>query len=265
MAQNSPPSTAIGVYSTAINPLLFFAPFLYMPYTMKRFFTFLLLALVFTAQAQTKSASQSPSLTEGSPDSVGMSAERLARIDKMCEQAVSRGVVPGIVALVARHGTIVYHKAFGLADNATKRELKSDDIFRIASQTKAVTATAVMMLWEEGAFKLDDPISKFIPEFKDPKLLKTYTDPDNYTTEPAKPEITIRHLITHTSGLGYGAIDADERFKAIYKKAGIVDAFSAEPVKLADNVKKLAKLPLHHNPGEKFTYSEGLDVLGYLV
>ncbi len=184
----------------------------------------------------------------------------------MAQRAITAGQVPGLVALVARHGKIVYHKAFGLADNAANRPLKRDDIFRIASQTKAVTATAVLMLWEEGKFRLDDPISKYIPEFKNPQVLKTYNDADGtYTTEPAKSEITIRHLLTHTSGLGYGAIDGDERFKKIYAKAGIKDAFTTEPVLLADNVKKLARLPLHHNPGEHFTYSEGLDVLGYLV
>ena len=95
-----------------------------------------------------------------------MSSERLARIDVICEEAVKKGDVPGIVALVARNGKIVYYKAFGKADNESGREMKKDDIFRIASQSKAITSTAVMMLWEEGKFRLDDPISKYIPEFK---------------------------------------------------------------------------------------------------
>ena len=195
-----------------------------------------------------------------------MSSERLARIDTMCQKAVAEGDVPGIVALVARHGKIVYYKAFGMADNEAKRELKRDDIFRIASQTKAITATAVMMLWEEGKFRLDDPISKYIPEFQNPQLLKTFDNATtNYTTEPAKSEITIRELMDHTSGIGYGAIDGDERFRMIYRKAGIIDAFTTEPISIEENIKKLAKLPLHHNPGEHFTYSEGLDVLGYLI
>ncbi len=195
-----------------------------------------------------------------------MSAERLARIDTMCQQAVSEGTVPGIAALVARKGKIVYYKSFGLADTLTGRKMKRDDIFRIASQTKGVTSTAVMMLWEEGKFRLDDPISKYIPEFKNPQLLKTFDKATtNYTTEPAKGEITIRHLLTHTSGIGYGVIDGDERFRMIYQQAGIRDAFSTDPITIAENIKKLAKLPLHHNPGEKFTYSEGLDVLGYLI
>lgn len=225
-----------------------------------------LLTIALTANCLPRSVNKSPLLSTGSPESVGMSKERLARIDAMCEQAVSQGDIPGVVALVARHGKIVYHKAFGMADNQTSRALKKDDIFRIASQTKAITATAVMMLWEEGKFKLDDPISKYISEFKNPQVLETFQSSDtSYTAVAASGEITIRHLITHTSGIGYGMIDQDESFKMIYHKAGIIDAFTTENISIEANIKKLAKLPLHHNPGEKFTYSEGLDVLGYFI
>jgi CubicO group peptidase (beta-lactamase class C family) len=171
-----------------------------------------------------------------------------------------------VAAIVIRNGKIIYHKSFGMADNQSNRALKKDDIFRIASMSKAITSTAVMMLWEEGKFQLDDPISKYIPEFKNPTLVKSFTFRDSsYTTEPANKEITIRHLLSHTSGLGYGAIDGDERFKAMYKKAGITDLFTTESIKIGESVRKLAKLPLHHNPGEKYTYSEGLDVLGYFI
>jgi CubicO group peptidase (beta-lactamase class C family) len=202
---------------------------------------------------------------EASPKSAGMSPERLARIDALCQKAIAEDQVPGIVALVARHGKIVYHKAFGLADNATGRAMRRDDVFRIASQSKAITATAVMMLWEEGRFQLDDPISRYIPEFKSPRVLKTFNEKDGtYTTEPAKSEITIRQLMTHTSGIGYGAID-DDRFKRIYKDAGVTDLFTTEPITIGESVRKLAKLPLHHHPGEHFTYSEGLDVMGYFI
>jgi CubicO group peptidase (beta-lactamase class C family) len=123
-----------------------------------------------------------------------------------------------------------------------------------------------MMLWEEGKFKLDDPVSKYIPEFKDAKILDTYNETDTtYTSVPSEKEITIRHLISHTSGIGYGVIDGDPRFKAIYHKAGITDLFTTEDISIEESVKKLAGLPLHHTPGEKFTYSEGLDVLGYFI
>ncbi len=228
------------------------------------------LALIFTCCtlvifAQTKSIKTSPALTEGSAASVGMSEERLARIDTMCKEALEESQVPGIVALVARNGKIVYYKAFGKADNESGRVLKRDDIFRIASQTKAITSTAVMMLWEEGRFRMDDPISKYIPEFKGAQVLDTLFENGTYRTKPADKAITIRHLITHTSGIGYGVIDGDERFKKIYKDAGITDLFTTENISIGESVKKLAKLPLHHNPGEKFTYSEGLDVLGYFI
>ena len=226
----------------------------------------LIVSLTLPLKAQTKSIHKSPPLSTDSPENVGMSSERLSRIDSMCEEAVSSGDIPGVVALVARKGKIVYHKSFGLADNQSGRALRKDDIFRIASQSKAITATAVMMLWEEGRFKLDDPISKYIPEFKNPQVLKSFQYSDTtYTTVDASGEITIRHLLTHTSGIGYGMIDGDERFKMIYQKAGITDLFTTEDISIEESVKKLAKLPLHHNPGEKFTYSEGLDVLGYFI
>jgi CubicO group peptidase (beta-lactamase class C family) len=123
-----------------------------------------------------------------------------------------------------------------------------------------------MMLWEEGMFQLDDPISKYIPEFKNPTVFQGFHYGDtSYTSVPAAGEITIRHLLTHTSGLGYGVIDGDERMKMIYHKAGVTDLFTTEDISIGESVKKLAKLPLHHQPGEKYTYSEGLDVLGYFV
>jgi CubicO group peptidase (beta-lactamase class C family) len=233
---------------------------------MKKLTTVFILFLSLSIIAQTKSVKNSPPLTPAIPESAGMSAERLARIDGMCQKAILDGEVPGIVALVARHGKIVYHKAFGLADMQSERAMQPDDIFRIASQTKAITSTAIMMLWEEGKFQLDDPISKFIPEFKNPGVLYTFSYKDtSYTTVAADKEITIRHLLTHTSGIGYGIIDNDARFKLIYQKAGVMDLFTTGEITIGESVKKLAKLPLHHHPGEKFTYSEGLDVLGYLI
>ena len=232
---------------------------------MKYLFVFLFTFYTLTTFAQTKSINTSPVLTEGSASSVGMSDERLARIDAMCKKAVEEAKIPGLVALVVRNGTIVYHKAFGMADNESGRILKRDDIFRIASQTKAITSTAVMMLWEEGKFRLDDPISKYIPEFENAQVLDTLYENGTYLTKPVDKDITIRHLITHTSGIGYGVIDGDERFQKIYEQAGITDLFTTENITIEESVKKLAKLPLHHNPGEHFTYSEGLDVLGYFI
>ena len=133
---------------------------------MKNSFFFLLVLLASTSCTQQVSVETTAVLTEAAAVDAGMSEERLERIDVMLAEAVAQNQVPGAVALVARNGKIVYYKAFGMADNEAERSLQRDDIFRIASQTKAITSTAVMMLWEEGKFSLDDPISRYIPEFE---------------------------------------------------------------------------------------------------
>ncbi|MEO5978521.1 MAG: serine hydrolase domain-containing protein [Chryseolinea sp.] len=199
------------------------------------------------------------------PEDVGISSERLTRIDKMVEDFISKGWTPGAVVLIARQGKIVYHKAYGYSNMEQKTPLRKDDIFRIASQSKAIASLATMMLWEEGKFVLDEPISRYIPEFKNPTVLKIFNMADStYTTEPAKSEITIRQLLTHTSGLDYAGIGSQE-FKAIYAKAGIPSGIGNSDVVLADKMKVLGKLPLRHHPGEKYTYGLNCDVLGYLV
>ncbi len=229
----------------------------------------LCIILIFCAQeifSQTKSSQNTPPLsTATSLKEVGISEERLAKIDAMCKEAIKENQVPGIVALIARKGKIVFHEAYGMADNEKNKELKKDAIFRIASQSKAISSTAVMMLWEEGKFRLDDPISKYIPEFENAQVLDSLFEDGHYTTIPANKPITIRHLLTHTSGVGYGVIDGDERFKKIYADAGVTDLFTTKKITIEESVKKLAKLPLHHHPGEGWTYSEGLDVLGYFI
>lgn len=230
------------------------------------FCAFIFCLQVSVLSAQTPSTKKSPPLSEASPKTVGISPDRLQNIDKMLEASITDGDIPGAVALIAKDGKIVFHKGYGLADVEKGRAMQKDDIFRIASQSKAITSTAVMMLWEEGKFRLDDPISKFIPEFKNPKVLQTFRYADTTcTARPANKEITIRHLLTHTSGIGYGVIDGDERMKMLYAKAGTTDLFTTEDVSIKDVVMKLAELPLHHDPGEKYTYSMGLDVLGYFV
>jgi CubicO group peptidase (beta-lactamase class C family) len=154
---------------------------------------------------------------------------------------------------------------FGLKDLATKTPLKTDDIFRIASQTKAITSIAAMMLFEEGKFLLDDPISKYIPEFKNPQVLDKFNEKDTtYTTIPANREIRIRDLFTHTSGIDYAGIGS-KNMRAIYAKADIPGGFGGERIILGDKMRTLGKLPLVHQPGERFTYGLNVDVLGYLV
>ncbi|MGE5313636.1 MAG: serine hydrolase domain-containing protein [Acidobacteriota bacterium] len=203
--------------------------------------------------------------TVAPPEAAGMSSERLARLDNFLSAEVEKGNIPGAVAFVAHRGRIVYFKAFGYDDLDRKTPLKKDNIFRIASQTKAITSTAALMLYEEGKFNLDDPVSKYIPEFRNPVLLKSFNEADSsYTTEPAKHEITIRHLFTHTGGLGYAGIGSKE-MKAIYAKAGVPSGVGNSRDVLAEKMKVLGKQPLMHEPGERFTYSLGVDVLGYLV
>lgn len=225
-------------------------------------FTFL---LILSSCTQTAPVEHAYTLTEAIAADAGMSEERLLRIDDMINLAIEEQQIPGAVALVARKGKIVYHKAFGMAEVENGRAFERDDIFRIASQTKAITSTAVMMLWEEGKFSLDDPISKFIPEFKNAMIFESLNEADSsFTARPATKAMTIRHLLTHTNGIGYGMID-DDNFRKIYVKAGIREAFTTEDISIEENIKKLAGLPLHFEPGEQFRYSMGLDVLGYLI
>ena len=200
------------------------------------------------------------------PEMQGVSSQRLERIDDYLQRIIGENKIPGAVALVRRNGKIIYNKAFGFASVENKIKYQTNHIFRIASMTKAITSVAVLMLWEEGKFNLDDPIENYIPEFKNPKILNDFNEKDTtYTSIPAKSKITIRTLLTHTSGIGYGVIDEDPRFQAIYKKNGIVDLYTTDSISIKKNVKKLAQLPLHHEPGKKFVYSEGLDVLGYFI
>ncbi len=205
------------------------------------------------------------SFSEAKPEDGGFSSERLARIDAMIQQSVKEQRVPGAVAMIVRDGKVVYHKAFGYRDVEKKSALKKDDIFRIASQSKAITSLAVMMLWEEGKFLLDDRLSDYIPEFRNPKILKSLNTADTtYTTEPAKKEITIRHLLTHSSGIDYAVIGSAE-FKSIYAKAGIPVGLGVKQGVIGDKMKLLGSLPLKHEPGERWTYGLNTDVLGYLV
>lgn len=232
----------------------------------KHYVLFLAFAQVLLISTYTFAQNPTNLSLQGKQPLNGISSERIGKIDQMLSQAIEDNQIPGVVAMIVQDGKIVYHEAKGLADVSSNTKMAKDQIFRIASQSKAITSTAVMMLWEEGKFGLDDPISKYIPEFSAAQVLTGFKYSDTtYSTRPATRQITIRDLLTHTSGLGYGQIDGDERMKMIYRKAGIVELFTTESVKIGDNIKKLAVLPLHHDPGSKYTYSLGLDVMGYFV
>lgn len=230
--------------------------------------TFLLLfAFLFLTFAACKNApdTKPAMLTEASPASVNISDARLLRIDNLIQQSIDSGWIAGAVGFIARDGKIIYNKSFGVSSIEAKKPMQNDDIFRIASQTKAITSVAVMMLFEEGKFLLDDPISKYIPEFANPVVLEKFNPADTtYTTVKANREITVRDLLTHTSGIEYAGIGSPT-MTAIYGKDNIIGGFGARGSILGDNIKKLAKMPLVHQPGAKFTYGLNVDVLGYLV
>ncbi len=198
-------------------------------------------------------------------ESAGFSSQRLERINQLIQAYIDSNYIEGAIALVARNGKIVYHNALGYDNKAAGKKLQKDAIWRIASQTKAITSLAVMQLYEKGYFLLDDAVSKYIPPFKKPLVLQSFNKIDtSYTTEAAKREITIRDLLTHTSGIGYAQIGS-ETMNSIYAKAGVVGGIGLKGGLLKDNILRLAALPLVHQPGDRFTYGLNTDVLGYLV
>ena len=173
--------------------------------------------------------------------------------------------VPGAIALVLRDGKVVFRRSFGVDNMFTQSPLRTDAIVRIASQTKAITSIGLMLLYDEGKFQLDDPISKYLPAFKNPKVLASFNPQDSsYTTVPAKSEITIRQLFTHTSGISYPVIGTKEA-RAIYAKAHIPSGIGTPAGVLAKSMDALGPLPLMHQPGERFTYGLSVDVLGRLT
>lgn len=201
-----------------------------------------------------------------SPEDVGLSSERLDRIGDTIQKTVEAGRISGAVSLVARRGKIVYFKAFGMADRDSKRPMRTDEIFRICSMTKPITSTAVMILYEEGRFTLGEPVSDFIPEFKNMKVLDP-PFPQDKTSPPgalvdAKRPITIFHLLTHTSGLTY---PWNARLGKAYREAGVGTGLLQQEGSTGDSIKKLASLPLLFQPGDAWEYSLSDDVLGYLV
>ncbi|QJB37227.1 beta-lactamase family protein [Chitinophaga oryzae] len=218
---------------------------------MKKYMTTVITALVvtFTSYAQS-----------------GLNAQRTSRIDDVINRHIAAGHIPGATALVIRHGQVVYNKAFGYADVAARKPMQTDNIFRIASQTKAITSLGVMILWEEGKFQLDDPVSRFIPAFKNPRVKVSFNPKDStYTTRPASREITVRDLLRHTSGIAYAAVFSDPQMQAIYAKAGVPSGIGTMASDLKTKINLLAQQPLMHDPGQAFTYGLNTDVLGYLI
>jgi len=200
-------------------------------------------------------------LPAAKPESVGLSAERLDRIATVVQHDIDDKRIAGAVTLVVRRGHVAWFKAQGMMDREANKPMPTDAMFRICSMSKPITSVAVMMLYEEGKFLLDDPVSKYLPEFKNPKVLVKPASGEPYTI-PATKEITIRDLLRHTSGLTY---NWNTDLGPMYEKANVASGLLQYDGTIGDSVKQLAGLPLLFNPADRFEYSLGVDVLGHLV
>ncbi|HTS04085.1 MAG TPA: serine hydrolase domain-containing protein [Candidatus Eisenbacteria bacterium] len=200
-------------------------------------------------------------LPTAKPESVGLSSERLDRITTAVQNDIKGNRIAGAVTLVVRHGKVAWFKAQGMQDREAGKAMPTDAMFRICSMSKPITTVAAMMLYEEGKFLLEDPVSKYLPEFKDMKVLVKPAKGEPYTI-PATKEITVRDLMRHTSGMTY---NWNDDLGAMYEKANVASGLLQYDGTIADNAKALAGMPLLFNPGEKWEYSLSVDVLGRLV
>ena len=210
--------------------------------------------LLGTQVAATPEPAEEPRLSR--PERVGFSSGRLERIGSELGRYVEQGKVPGITTVVARHGKLVHFNQIGRMDVEAKKELRPDTIFRIFSMTKPVTGVAMMILYEEGRYLMIDPVSKYLPEFEDLRVYRSGSG-NKLRTEPARP-MTIKHLLTHTSGLIYG--DDKPGVPKLYSDADLWSVPSLE-----EFTKKVAALPLAAQPGTEWHYGVSMDVLGRLV
>ena len=196
------------------------------------------------------------------PEEFGFSAARLTRINAVMQRYVDEKKLAGIVTLIARRGEIVHMETFGKADLAADRPMQRDALFRIYSMTKPITSAAALMLFEEGRFRLTDPVAQYIPAFAEVKVLDHSAGTGGRTVAPVRP-ITIRDLMTHTAGLSYGFDEC--HIDELYREHVWKPLETHPDLPLADFVGKIAELPLAHQPGTRFRYSVATDVLGYLV
>ncbi len=198
------------------------------------------------------------------PEAVGLSAKKVDALSGYMQSLVDEGHVAGGVTMLLYRDAIVHHAAVGWADREAEKPMARDAIFRIASMTKPITSVAVMMLVDEGTIGLDDPVSAYIPEFKEMRVLvdRDVPDVDSPKTEPAKRPITIRHLLTHTSGLGYEFTPGVGPF---FRKHHVASGICLSDATLEENMRRLAKMPLLFHPGEDMVYGMSVDVLGRVV
>jgi len=211
-------------------------------------------------------------LPTASPESVGMSPERLERITATFTREINDKKLPGAVVMVARHGKLVYAKSFGGLNNAAGAPMRDDSIFRIYSMTKPLVSTALMMLVEDGQVQLTDPVSKFLPSFKNPMVSVATFDPvlngATFKLAPANREPTIQDLLRHTSGLAYGELTKNTLVRDAYIKAGVYKPdldFDSRESPGPEMAERLGKAPLAHQPGTNWEYSVSVDVQGRVV
>jgi CubicO group peptidase (beta-lactamase class C family) len=229
-------------------------------------------SVLITAGMLVTLAAQAQGLPAAAPESVGMSAPRLARIGPAFRKEIDQGQLPGAVLLVARKGKLVYAEALGFQDKAAGKPIALDSIFRIYSMTKPLVSVAAVMLMEEGRLELTDPVSKYLPAFKSLTVSVVKTDAEfariTYAQVPAEREMTVQDLLRHTAGLAYGEITHNVPVKEALAKAGLYKStidFDARDLAPAEEIERLAKVPLAHQPGTVWEYSLASDVLGRVV
>ena len=192
------------------------------------------------------------------PEEVGLSSARLRRIRPWLRGYLETGKLPGATTLVARHGKIVFCESEGFRDLEAPKPMTADTILRIYSMSKPITSVALMMLYEEGLFQLDDPVSEFIPEFKNTRVYVS-GDTDDMVCEPLKTPITLHHLLTHTSGLTYG-FGNQGPVSQLYQENHT--DFNTHDGLLERVVERLARIPLEFQPGQCWNYGVSTDVIG---
>ncbi|HXJ78352.1 MAG TPA: serine hydrolase domain-containing protein [Candidatus Methylomirabilis sp.] len=198
----------------------------------------------------------------GKPEEVGLSSPRLARIGAHFQRYIDAGKLAGTLTLIARRGQIAYLEPQGHLEIERQRPMTEDAVFRIYSMTKPITSVGLMMLYEQGRFQLDDPVHRFIPPWKDLRVFVGGNHPV-WKTAPVERPMTIRDLLSHTSGLTYGFMERTN-VDAAYRKLGVADRTRPGYV-LRDMVETLAELPLEFSPGSAWNYSVSTDVVGYLI
>jgi CubicO group peptidase (beta-lactamase class C family) len=196
---------------------------------------------------------------EAAPEDVGMSSARLHNVSRLVQSYIDDRKLPGAISLVARRGKVVHFETYGTMDDERQKPMRADTIFRFYSMTKPIASVALMMLYEEGRFQLDDPASKFIPELDDLKVFVSGTADAYETREPTRP-MTVRDLLMHTSGLV--ARDTPTPVGELYRRAGFAGGDSAGT--LADMIVKLGRIPLQVDPGSRWIYGISTDLVGYL-